>query len=80
LREERTCIDLTAKIFTVKEAVRSGNARQEIFHPADDGKVMLQDKTAHLGDLKVGDSVTVKSMENAGKNMAEECTIARKTA
>jgi hypothetical protein len=73
-------IDAPNKSFTVKEAVKSGEAKEITFMMGENAKVMVQSKTGTLNDLKAGDSVTVKYIEKEGKNIAEECHVAKPAA
>ncbi len=75
---EVVTVDTTANSFTVKETVKGGGEAKEItFNMGDKAKVMVHGKPANLQDLKVGDSVTVRYIEQDGRNIAEECNVAK---
>jgi Cu/Ag efflux protein CusF len=77
---EVTNIDATAKTFTVKEAMKTGEAKEITFTLGEHAKVMIHEKPGKIEDVKAGDSVTVKYMEKDGKNVAEECMVAKPKA
>ena len=77
---EVTSIDAASKSFTVKEAVKTGEAKEITFMLGEHAKVMVMQKAGTINDLKAGDSVTVRYIEKDGKNIAEECHVAKAAA
>ncbi len=73
-------IDAMSKSFTVKETVKTGEAKEITFMLGDHGKVMVHNKPGKLEDLKAGDSVTIRYIEKDGKNIAEEARVAKPAA
>jgi len=73
-------IDAAAKTFTVKEAMKTGEAKEITFTLSEHAKFMVHEKPGKIDDLKAGDSVTVKYMEKDGRNIAEECLVAKPKA
>lgn len=73
-------VDPAGHTFTIKETVKGGEAKEIIFTFDEKGKVMVAGKPGKLDDLKTGDSVTVRYTEKEGKNIAEECHVAKPSA
>ena len=73
-------VDAANRSFTVKETVKGGEAKELTFTFDEKGKVIVAGKPGKLDDLKSGDSVTVRYTEKEGKNIAQECHVAKPAA
>ncbi len=77
---EVTRVDPPDRTFTLKETLKGGAAKRVLFRLAEDGHVMVRGKAAALDDMKPGDSVTVKYVEEDGKKIARTCDVAKPAA
>ncbi|MBI4161082.1 MAG: hypothetical protein HY509_01390 [Acidobacteria bacterium] len=77
---EVTKVDKEKKTVSVKESVKSGEAKDFTFILAENPTLTIQGKVGNLDQLKTGDSVTVKYTTKEGKNIAKEITVAKPKA
>jgi len=77
---EVVSVDTAAHTFTIKETVKSGEAKEITFTLDEKGKVTVAGKASRLEDLKAGDSVTVHYTEKAGNKVAMNLQVAKPAA
>jgi Cu/Ag efflux protein CusF len=77
---EVVSVDAAGHTFTIKETVKSGEAKEITFTFDEKGKVTVAGKAGRLDDLKPGDSVTVHYTEKGGSKVAQNLQVAKPAA
>lgn len=77
---EVVSVDAASHTFTIKETVKSGEAKEITFTLDERGKIMVAGKASRLEDLKAGDSVTVHYIEKGGNKVAMNLQVAKPAA
>lgn len=70
-------VNVAARSFTVKETFKGGEAKLIHFDLAEDAVILIHGQRASLGEIRVGDSVTVKYVEKEGRKIAKACDVAK---
>ncbi len=70
-------VDVPGRAFAMKETLKSGERKEISFVLAPDGRILIRGKPADLKDMKAGDSVTVRYVEQEGRKIAFVCDVAK---
>jgi hypothetical protein len=70
-------VDVAGRTFAMKETLKSGERKEISFVLAPDVKILIRGKAADLKEMKAGDSVTVRYVEQEGRKVAFLCDVAK---